>query len=202
MNFFILASSILIAIIIGYTLPKQRRKNASEQQSFWERERASNSVRRKPLDSLDYIQIPFDTFPLETMAEDIKVMEYQTLIKELSTQKIVNLTGYTNTDLKLEYGTANITPLSEYDQNYTILVRTLQQWADILYDAGYQNDAQILMEFALSTGSDVSRTYYKLADIYASRGDFSQIEVLKKQAENLRTSTKNIIVRTLQESYP
>ena len=122
-------------------------------------------------------------------------------LHDLSSCKIVNLTGWTNTDLKLEYGTANITPLTEYDQNYTVLVRTLQQWADVLCEAEYVYEARILMEFAVSTGTDISRTYYKLADIYASRGEFSQIEDLIMKAEALRTMNKKTIVRTLRESY-
>lgn len=201
MNIFILASSIVLAIVIAITLTKQKKIAKDKEQSFWERERQANSVRRKSLDSLNYIHIPFDKLPLDVMAEDSNITECQALLKELSTQPIVNLTGYTNTDLKLEYGTANITPLSEYDQNYTILVRTLQQWADILYDANYVEEACSLMEFAVSTGTDISRTYYKLADIYASRGDICQIEQLITQAQKLRTSTQKTIVRTLQESY-
>lgn len=202
MNSFILASSIALAIILAFTLNKQKKSAKAMEQSFWAREREANSVRRKPLDSLNYIHIPLDKLPFDIMADDTSIAEYQTLIKDLSTQSIVNLTGYSNTDLKLEYGTANITVLSEYDQNYTVLVRTLQQWADILYDANYVEEARVLMEFAVTTGTDISRTYYKLADIYTASGDIFQIEQLIAQAESLRTSTKNTIVRTLRESYP
>lgn len=202
MNIFVLASSIALAIILAFTINKQKKSSKAMEQSFWARERAANSVRRKPLDTLDYIHIPLDKLPFDVMADDSNIAEYQTLIRDLSTQSIVNLTGYSNTDLKLEYGTANITVLSEYDQNYTVLVRTLQQWADILYDANYVEEARVLMEFAVSTGTDISRTYYKLADIYTASGDIFQIEQLIAQAENLRTSTKKTIVRTLRESYP
>lgn len=202
MNIFILASSIALAIVIAITLKKQKKSSKAMEQSFWTREREANSVRRKPLNSLNYIHIPLDKLPFDILADDPNIAEYQTLIRDLSSQPIVNLTGYSNTDLKLEYGTANITVLSEYDQNYTVLVRTLQQWADILYDAGYVEEARVLMEFAVSTGTDISRTYYKLANIYTASGDIFQIEHLITQAENLRTSTKNTIVRTLRESYP
>lgn len=201
MNIFILASSIVLAIVIAINSKKQKKTTKELEQSFWARERQANAVRRKSLDSLDYIHIPLDRLPFDIMSDNPEVAEYQSLIRELSTQTIVNLTGYTNTDLKLEYGTANITVLTEYDQNYTILARTLQQWADVLYSANYVNEAKILMEFAVSTGTDISRTYYKLADIYTSRGENYQIEQLITQAENLRTSTKKTIVRTLQESY-
>lgn len=201
MNIFILASIILFAATIASSSNRQKKKHKQEEQSFWARERAANSVRRKSLDTLDYIHIPLDRFPMDIMKNHPRIAEYQELVKSLSTQPIVNLTGYSNTDLKLEYGTANITQLSEYDQNYTVLVRTLQQWADILYDADCVNEAEFIMEFAVSTGSDISRTYYRLADIYASRGEISRIEALITSAEQLRTPHKNSIVRTLQEAY-
>ena len=201
MNFFVLASLIVFAAVITRIIKKRDNESVSDEYTFWEREQASNSVRRKSLDSLDYIHIPLESFPMDVLTENTQVCDYQDLIRNLSDRPIVNLTGYTNTDLKLEYGTANITALSEYDQNYTILVRTLQQWADVLLDAGYQQEAVVLMEFALHTGTDISRTYYKLANIHASRGDIFQIEALIRQAESLRSSNRDTIVRTLRESY-
>ncbi len=201
MNFFILASSIILAAFIALTRKRQKNSQQDMEKSFWAREREANSVRKKSLDTLDYIHIPLDKFPFDIMADNPEIAECQSLIKNLSTQKIVNFTGFTNTDLKLKYGTANITVLSEYDQNYTLLVRSLQQWADILYDAGYVYEARTLMEFAISTGTDISRTYYKLADIYASRGDNFQIEELIEKAEKLPTFNRKAIVRTLRESY-
>ena len=201
MKFPILASLIVFALVLSRVLKRQEKQKTSSEKSFWEREQQANSVRRKSLDTLDYIEIPLDTFPMSIMSEDSRVAEYQALIKNLSSQKIVNLTGYTNTDLKLEYGTANITVLSEYDQNYTLLVRTLQQWADVLYDADYVWEARVLMEFAISTGTDISTTYYKLAQIYSARGDNFQLQQLMEKAQELRTSNKQAIVRNLQESY-
>lgn len=115
---------------------------------------------------------------------------------------MVNLTGFSNTDLKLEYGTANISDLTEYDQNYTVLIRTLQKWADILTEAGYVKESVALLEFAVSTGTDISRTYYMLADYYASRARYSEIDRLREVAKTLRSSNGEIIVRHLQESYP
>ena len=201
MKFPFFASFIVFLLVLKHALKRQNRQNASDEQSFWAREHRANSVRRKSLDNLDYIQIPLDQFPLDLLSENPAVAEYQELIKELSSQKIVNLTGFTNTDLKLEYGTANITALSEYDQNYTLLVRTLQQWADALMDSGHENEAKFLMEFAISTDTDISKTYYKLAEIYSSRGDNFQIQQLIEKAQNLRSANKNTIVRTLQATY-
>lgn len=201
MKFPFFASFIIFLLVIRHAMKRQNRQSASEEKNFWAREHRANSVRRKSLDNLDYIQIPLEQLPFDLLSEDPAVAEYQELIRYLSSHKIVNLTGFTNTDLKLEYGTANITVLSEYDQNYTLLVRTLQQWADVLIDSGHENEAKILMEFAISTDTDISKTYYKLAAIYSSRGDIFQIQQLIEKAQNLRTANKDTIVHTLQATY-
>lgn len=202
MNFFYLASLIIFCLTVGHAIKRQKKKTKTSEQSFWSRERQSNAVRRKPLDSLNYIHIPLEQLPATVLTENDQVAECLRLITELSSQKIVNLTGFTNTELKLEYGTANITLLSEYDQNYTLLVRTLQQWADALMDAGYVKEAEAVMAFALDTGTDISKTYYKLAEIYSARGDSFQIGQLMDKARSLRSANRKAIVRTLQEAYP
>lgn len=201
MNLLILASLIVFSLTLAYMLKRTKRKEAEAEQSFWERERQANSVRRKSLEHLNYISIPLETLPTSLLRDDPTVAECVELLQNLSGESIVNLTGYSNTDLKLEYGTANITALSEYDQNYTLLVRTLQKWADILLEKNHPQAAETVMEFAVQTNTDVSRTYYKLAELYAVEGQRDKIQNLITTAQTLRSANKKAIVRTLQESY-
>ena len=198
MNIGFLASFITFCLIVTHNIKKQARNGRKQEKSFWARESEANSVRRKPLDGLPYIKIPLESFPTHLLNEDSTVMECIEIIEALTSRKIVNLTGWSNTDLKLEYGTANITELSEYDQNYTLLARTLQKWADILIETGHVKDAVVLMEFAVSTNTDVSRTYYQLADYLAFQGNTERIEQLIHTAEGLRSGNKNAIVRHLR----
>lgn len=193
---------VYFIIIVAQATRRQRTLAEKKEQEFWARERKANSVRKKSLDGLDYVKIPLDRLPLDALPEDEKVREYREILTYLSTQPIVNFTGYTNTDLKLEYGTANITPLSQYDQNYTALVRTLQQWAELLLKAGLTQEAETVLSYAVSIGTDVSHTYYALAKIYADRAEYDKIADLIHQAEGLRSALRGAIVRTLQESYP
>lgn len=202
-------ASLIIFIVFVYTIlivaRNTRRQKAlaeKKEQEFWDREKRANSVRKKSLDGLDYVRIPLDKLPMGALPEDEKAREYKELLTYLSTQPIVNLTGFTNTDLKLEYGTANITPLSRYDQNYTALVRTLQQWAELLLNAALTEEAETVLAYAISIGTDVSHTYYALAKIYAGREEYDKIADLILRAEGLRSALRNSIVRTLQESYP
>ena len=121
------------------------------------------------------------------------------IIRTLSTQTIVNLTGYTNTDLKLMYGAPNITALTEYDQNYTLLARTLQKWAALLHAQGHITQARTILEFAVSTRTDVSGTYRLLADIYKDSGESEKVAGLMEAAQALPDFSRNIITRLLQE---
>ena len=98
--------------------------------------------------------------------------------------KIVNLTGYSNTDLKLKYGTANITILSDYDFHYTNLVKLLQKIAELLHDSLEDALAIEVLEFAVSTGTDVSKSYYLLANLYKETGTPEKIDSLIQQAHH------------------
>lgn len=199
MKFGFLASFIALIVIISFSIKRQNKISKKQEESFWARERQANSVRRRSLDGLNYIKIPLETFPTHLLNDNPAVIECIGILEALTTQKIVNLTGWSNTDLKLEYGAANITALSEYDQNYTVLVRTLQKWADALLEAGYTDEAAVLMEFAVSTRTDISRTYYQLAEYWSSRGEKNQVERLIQTAEGLQSSNRDGILKHLRE---
>lgn len=194
------ASFIIFIIWLTYELHKTRRHSEAKENIFWEKEAEANRTRRKPLDNLNYITIPFDTLPMHIMEEDEKITEYHQLLRSLSDSPIVNFTGYSNTDLKLEYGAPNIDLLIRYDQSYTLLASTLQKWAEMLYNAGYITEARTVLEFAMSTDTDVSSSYRLLASIYSDEGQPEKIDGLLQQAQKLRSGSKSIIVRILKES--
>ncbi len=197
-----LSSLIVFCILIAYENRKHKKMIEKAEKDFWETEKLANSTRKKSLDSLNYILIPFEKLPMQILIDNSVVAECHRLLTELSTQKIVNLTGFTNTELKLAYGTANINCLSDYDQNYTLLVRTLQSWAEQLFLAGYEKEAQTILEFSISTNTDVSHSFYLLADIYDKIGETDKKKDLITIAENLKSSMSRVIARTLQESGP
>lgn len=199
MKLYILASVIIFGGVIHHAIKRDNRISKKADEEFWDRERKANETRKKPLDDLPYIHIPLESLPLDVLTEDEKVRGYISTIRDLADTKIVNLTGYTNTDLKLMYGTANITVLTQYDQSYTLLASTLQQWADALLEAGFEEEAVPIMEFAIETETDVSRTYYRLAEYYLQKGDAEKLSHLSEVAGVLRSSNKQQILRRLEE---
>lgn len=198
MKFYVLASLIVFILVISHNLRRSKRELATKERDFWEKEKRANETRRQPLDGLDYIKIPLEKLPLHTMEENERVAECLRIIDELSTEPVVNFTGITNTDLKLEYGAANINILTQYDQNYTLLANTLQQWADLLYGEGFIEETCQILEFAVETHTDVSRCYDLLSDIYLQKGNKDKIAGLVKTAETLNSLNKDVILRHLR----
>lgn len=202
MNIPFLASLIAAMLLFSITVKHQGKRSLKQDEEFWQRERQSNLVRRKPLDDLNYIQIPLETFPTHLLQDNPAVLECISIVESLTSQKVVNLTGYSNTDLKLAYGAPNILKLSEFDQNCTVLMRTLQKWADILLENNYAREASVLMAFAIQAGTDIGSTYYRLADYYLSQKEFDKLDNLIHRAENLASHQKDSILKHLREKYP
>lgn len=202
MNLTIIASFIIFTSILSMTIRRHNRTEKKQQEQFWERERRANQVRRKPLDDLDYVTVPLDTLPTAVMAQDVIVQDCLDTLASLSREKIVNLAGYTNTDLKLAYGTANLTALSQYDQNFTLLAQTLQKWAETLHGAGYMAEARQVLECAvLSIHSDAGTSYRLLASLYDQDGEQEKVAALYDAALALTSPSGKTIARTLREAY-
>ncbi len=141
-----------------------------------------------------YVRAPEHTAPL---AEELATVESE--LCKLADSRILNLTGISNTELRLTYGTANLELLTSYDQNFTVLIRTLQKWGTLLASAGRPNDAVTVLAYAVSVGSDIAGTYALLARLYKERGELSKIEELKVSAETLTTLMKPSILRDLEQ---
>lgn len=202
MNLSIFASFIIFTSILSLVIRRNNRSEAQKQQQFWDREQQANQVRRKPLDDLDYVNLSLDTLPITAMTEDIIIKDCLDTLAALADEKIVNFAGLTNTDLKLAYGAANITVLSQYDQNFTLLVQTLQKWAKTLYQAGYISEAKQVLEYAVSIHSDAGTSYRLLATIYDRDGAQEKVAELYDAALALTSPSGKTIARILRESYP
>ncbi len=187
---------VVIVLWIGAGRRRSDRLNKEASERFWEREQRANLTRKKDLSNLDYITIPVDAlaFP-ETGKEEIT--DLQKLILHLSTQKIVNFTGLTNTELKLMYGAPNLPLLMEYDKNYLELVRTLYRYGKHLYDLGLVAEAKTILEYGLSIKSDVSANYTLLAEIYKEENAKERIDFVISEAENLTSMTKKALLANL-----
>ena len=127
---------IFICFILFIMWFRVKSKKASEmeqnsKEDFLRREHEANLTRKKDISNLDYIVIPEEDLPFTETNDEEEAMLQDNLRKAMS-KKILNLSGISNTDLKLEYGYANLEALSQYDQNFTNLLRCLDKWAGFL----------------------------------------------------------------------
>lgn len=196
MNFVIFASFIIFGFWLTYELKKHRDLNRKAEQDFWERELQANNVRRKPLDDLPYVTFPFEALPSDESFNG-EIPESLSVLRRLASEKMVNLGGISNTELKLTYGTANLTILSEYDQNYETFAKNIYQLCKVLYDAGRKEEAEYLLEEAIPTGTDLILHYRLLAQIYRENGEEAKIADLKESASQLHSLTRHAILRDL-----
>lgn len=194
----IVLCTIVICVLIFYENQKFKHKNDEAKRRFWSKEQEANSTRKKDISNLDYIPIDLARLPMSP-ATDEEVLEYQQTIQSLSSKLILNLSGKSNTDLKLEYGVANLTVLSEYDNNYTTLINTLARWGSRLFQLGNTEDAVTVLEYGIELGTDISRNFYLLAEHYAKMNRTDEIDRLLQKAENITSLMKPSIIRKLTE---
>lgn len=187
--------ALFIVFLAWFTY--ELRKNNKTDDSFWKRENEANNVRKQNLDNLDYITIPLDSLPFFSGIDE-KLDDIQQTLQNLASRTIVNLSMYTNTDLKFMYGAANLTILTEYDQNFTLLVRTLHKWSEQLIALGYEKEALQVLEFAVSIKSDVTADYVVLAKLYQKQNATEKLDSLIHSAAALDTLLKDSLVKQLK----
>lgn len=195
-NGFLILLLLYVSYITARSIARNNKIEAGNKKSFRETEARANSVRKADISNLDFITIPTDSLPIDAAAG--QGCKAQTdVLKKLSCKKIIDLSSYTNTDLKFMYGPANLDTLSQYDNNYTELIRVLNKTGEILMENGNPDTAKVFLEYAISIGSDISDTYKNLGTIYLSENDTASFDKLIKSAEALRSLSKSSIITKL-----
>ena len=179
---------------------KSNNSLSKEKEEFLERERAANSVRKMPLTDLDYIDVDLSSLPkIET--DDEYILERLNTLNRLASDdvKIANLSSYTNTELKLKYGVANLTLLTEYDQNFTTLCRCLYEISKRLYDLKDIEKAKAYLEYGIICKNDLKLHYTLLADIYEENLQYKEIVSLISSAKTVNSALKTSLIKDLEE---
>lgn len=196
--FYMIGAVLIICGIIAYNKRKSDRAAQKATDSFWSKEREANLTRRKDISQLPYITIPYESLPLDKLPESEEYTAAVRQLHSLSGKQILDLSGQTNTDLKLSYGAANLPVLMECDQNFLVLIRTLSRMAGLLSDAGNDDAAESILRFSIDAGSTIRSDFEQLAGIYGKRRDYQKLDALIARAERLKTSTKASLLASLQ----
>lgn len=189
---------LIFATVTFVTMRRTSNNYKIEQEKFIERERLANSTRKQSIDDLEYISIDISKVPMIS-SDNERTLDLQKQISNLSEEKIVNLSDFTNTDLKLKYGVANLPILTEYDQNFTSMCRVFYDLSHQYFKEGHIDEAKSLLEYGIKCGTDLNTHYLLLADIYEEEGRYDKIDELIKYAENLKTLLKTSLIKKLNE---
>lgn len=192
---------ICFIVFVLWLRVKMNRTNSEstlDSESFWEREEKANFTRSKDISTLSYLTVSEDELPFSNSTEDEQEAWLEQEVKKFLNRKMINLSAFSNTDLKEQYGIANLDELSEYDQNFLLFIRNLSTWGNYLYQKNDFTRAKQIMEYSLSIESDISTVYTTLGHIYAAEGKLQKIDELITLAENSEAALKDSIIRQLQ----
>ena len=200
---------ILFAIWIKYETGKNTQIESKANADFFERERQSNFTRKADITNLDYITIDIDQLPFIGTYQGIssfnpsqiidssvknEILSCEKNVIALSSKKILNLNGLSNTDIKMQYGAANLQILIQYDENFSKLSRLLAKWGSLLFEVGELIAAEQVLSYAVSCKCDIEDIFINLAKIYRHNGNELGISDLVESCscfDNLRR--ENII---------
>lgn len=178
---------------------KMKRGNSGKEEldAFLERENQANFARKQDISNLDYLSVNLDDLPF-VESSDAKEISLQNEVRKNGQRKMIDLSAYTNTDLKEKYGPANLEELSDCDQSYLLFTRNLSLWGTYVYEKKDYIRAKVIMEYAKNIGSDISSVYTTLGNIYAREGDFKKVDALIEEVEASDFALKASILKTLK----
>ena len=194
---FILPYFIIILIVIQLYLKKSTRSGSERSKKYWEREQKANSTRKQDISTLNYIKWD-DSLPAIdnslTLADILnnspEALKAYNNIQTLKTEPMLNLSEYSNTDLKLKYGVANLDTLTQYEDNYTSFIKSLSELGHILIE---HKD----ISYAVRIGSDIRLTYTDLYSLYSEAENASKIRQLRQYASIIKSVNKDLIVSAI-----
>lgn len=192
----------IVFILWFHVKSKQADKLSNNpREEFLKREQEANFTRKKDISGLKYINVPEDALPfLETADEEDTRL--QNNVKNVISRKMINLSGMTNTDIKLEYGHANLDILSEYDQNFLMFLTSLDRWGSYLYEKNDKERSMQILEYAVASGSDITGTFTTLAKIYLDNNEPEKIQPLIETVQDsdffMKDSIELKLVRLIQ----
>ena len=201
---FILPYFIIILIVIQLYLKKCTLAGSERSKKYWEREQKAKSTRKQDISTLNYIKWD-DALPAIdnnlTLADILnnspEALKAYNNIQTLKTEPMLNLSEYSNTDLKLKYGVANLDTLTQYEDNYTSFIKSLSELGHILIEHKDISDATAFLEYAVKIGSDIRLTYTDLYALYSEAENASKIRQLRQYASIIKSVNKDLIVSAI-----
>lgn len=195
---------MILIVLLRYEIKKNSKSKSQTIQEFLQRELEANTARKQDISGLGYKTIDLSFLPDVSAVPDPdhEIAAVLAALKRLEGKQFLNLSEISNTDLKLTYGVANFPFLSGCDANFTAFMRKLYDLGFRLNEAGAQEMAIFVLEYAIEAGTDVGSTYRLLGSLYAARGEKDALAALLQKAEGLPETIRSSICGFLKDLSP
>lgn len=187
---------LIFSAWLFYERRKSERKQERISQEFWDREEEANHTKNKDISDLPMYCPDAEQIPMPE-TDDENITYYQGKVRESVSKPMMNLSGFTNTDLKLAYGTGNFNTLSEYDTNFNAFLMDMSNLGKAYFTAGRLEEAAAVYQLCLASGLKKSTDYQALARVYVAMGRAGKITDLITEAEQSDLPRKASLVETL-----
>lgn len=194
----ILPSFLVFIAWLTYELKKNEKKNEEGLQKFLKTEAEANNTRKQDISNLDYVIFSLSALP-EYKGDDDDILAQQKRLLFFEGKQMLNLSAYSNTELKLMYGAANLDFLSTADVNFINFSRELFKYGQLLYEKESEEQALAVLEYGIDIKTDLSKHYALLVDIYVKNQQLDKLLLLKEKAQNIHTLMKDSIVNNLED---
>ncbi|MDR1531747.1 MAG: hypothetical protein LBS62_06130 [Clostridiales bacterium] len=190
---------ILFITIVAFTIwlnimllrGKKNDTMATDLDNLLNEEQKANLTRRKPVPQEVFFTpclegLPFRDYGIYPPARpDPPAKRAQKAVRDCAAKEMIRFeTERSNIDLKKEFGAANLELIIRGESNYEAFIRALTDWSEALLTEGAAEDAQKVLESALRNGSDLSRNYYALTEIYTQNKDAGNLRLLLARLES------------------
>ncbi|MBN2220823.1 MAG: hypothetical protein JW708_01370 [Vallitaleaceae bacterium] len=189
---------LMFCIFVGlfyYHIKRTTRLERLEREKFWSKEEASLIVRKKDFHKEDFL-IP-NLASLKLDASHPEIAQLIQKIKTLATYDMMSFPELSNTELRLQFGTANQSIISQNEENYHSFLRCLASYGKIMLEYQDFEEAKHAFEECIRLKSDFSEHYVELAKLYLQEDKHSEMEALIEKARSLSTLNKDIILNRL-----
>jgi len=201
----VLLFAIIVIIMIQLLL---RRKNTPrpgfrKMQKELEEENTRYTRQAPVEDSMLFVPdisiLPVQPFNEDEIAEKKTAMHQQKVLAQCGTKMLRFDMPLTNRELKERFGTAQLEKIAMYEENYVKLMHQLTTWAESLRREGEDAQAVQVLEAGISYGSDLSKMYTMLADLYKTRRDKPALTRLLQSAETLSEPIRSKVKRQIEQ---
>ncbi len=195
---------VLAILIFRHHLRKNSKAQDEVTRAFWKKEESSLIVRKKSLDPEDYIHpsLTVDDFKGEDYYQgigNVQLYRHETYLLDLLPLDMVNFSHMTNTDLRINFGTAMLTVIEKNENNYTAYINTLFKLAKGVFESGDLDYACQLLEEGIKVGTDNRQHILLLAELYLKQNRREAFDNLYQLAEQNESLTKKALLESLNE---